>query len=148
MKVILLQDVSKVGAKGDLIEVSDGYARNFLLKKGLAVEGTEGRVKEWRENQKARKNHEERLEKAAVEAKKKIGGKRVTVTVNAGEEGRLFGSVTASHIAEALRSQHGVEADKRDIKLDEQIRQVGLYPFRIRLYTGVEAELTLEVKAG
>jgi large subunit ribosomal protein L9 len=148
MKVILLQDVGKVGAKGDLIEVSDGYARNFLLKKGLATEGTEGRVKEWHENQKARKNREEKLEKAAVEAKKKIGGKRVTVTMNAGEEGRLFGSVTASQVAEALKSQHGVETDKRDIKLDEQIKQVGLYPFKIKLYTGVDAELSLEVKAG
>jgi large subunit ribosomal protein L9 len=148
MKVILLQDVGKVGAKGDLIEVSDGYARNFLLRKGLAAEGTESRVKEWRENRKVRENREAKLEKAAVEAKKKIGGKRVTVTVNTGEEGRLFGSVTTTQIAEALKSQHDVEADKRDIKLEEQIKQVGLYPFKIRLYTGVEAELILEVKAG
>jgi large subunit ribosomal protein L9 len=148
MKVILLQDVSKVGAKGDLLDVSDGYARNFLLKKGLAVEGTESKVKEWKENQKIRENREAKLEKAAVEAKKKIGGKRVTVMMNAGEEGRLFGSVTTSQVAEALKSQHGVEADKRDIKLDEQIKQVGLYPFKIRLYTGVEADLTLEVKSG
>jgi large subunit ribosomal protein L9 len=147
MKVILLQDVSKVGAKGDLIEVSDGYARNFLLKKGLAAEGTEGSVKECEENQKIRKNREAKLEKTAVETKKKIGGKRVTVAMNAGEEGRLFGSVTANQIAEALKSQHGVETDKRDIKLDEQIKQVGMYPFKIRLYTGVEADLILEVKA-
>jgi large subunit ribosomal protein L9 len=147
MKVILLQDVNKVGAKGDLIEVSDGYARNFLLRKGFAMEGTESRVKEWKENQKTQKNREAKLEKAAMETKKKIGGKKVTVTVNAGEEGRLFGSVTTSHIAEALKLQHGVEADKHGIKLDEQVKQVGMYPFRIRLYTGVEAELTLEVKA-
>jgi large subunit ribosomal protein L9 len=83
-----------------------------------------------------------------VEAKKKIGGKIVTVTMNAGEEGRLFGSVTTGQVAEALKAQHGVEADKHDIKIDEQIKQVGLYSFRIKLYTGVEAELTLEVKAG
>jgi large subunit ribosomal protein L9 len=148
MKVILLQDVSKVGAKGDLVEVSDGYGRNFLIKKGLAAEGTKGKLKEWEENQKSRKSRELKLESAAVEAKKKIGGKKVTVLVNAGEEGRLFGSVTTSQISEAIKAQHGVEADKHDIKLDESIKQVGMYPFRIRLYSGVEAELTLEVKAG
>jgi large subunit ribosomal protein L9 len=148
MKVILLQDVSKVGAKGDLVEVSDGYGRNFLIKKGFAAEGTRGKLKEWEENQKSRKSRESKLESAAVEAKKKIGGKKVTVLVNAGEEGRLFGSVTTSQIAEAIKAQHGVETDKHDIKLDESIKQVGMYPFRIRLYSGVEAELALEVKAG
>jgi large subunit ribosomal protein L9 len=147
MKVILLQDVSKVGAKGDLVEVSDGYGRNFLIKKGLAAEGTRGKLKEWEENQKSRKSRESKLEGAAVEAKRKIGGKKVTVLVNAGEEGRLFGSVTTSQIAEAIKAQHGVETDRHDIKLDESIKQVGMYPFKIRLYSGVEAELTLEVKA-
>ena len=147
MKVILTQDVNKVGAKGDLVEVSDGYGRNFLIKKGLALEGTGGKLREWEENQKSKKNRETKLEKAAAEAKKKIGGKRVTVSMNAGEEGRLFGSVTTSQIAEALKAQHGVEADKHDIKLEEPVKQVGMYPFKIRLHTGIEAELTLEVKA-
>jgi len=147
MKVILLQDVSKVGSKGDMVEVSDGYGRNFLIKKGLATEGTEGKLREWEENQKSRKNKEAKLEREALEAKKKIGGKRVTVLANAGEEGRLFGSVTTSQVAEALKAQHDVAIDRHDVKLDEQIKQVGMYPFRIRLYTGVEAELTLEVRA-
>jgi large subunit ribosomal protein L9 len=147
LKVILVQDVNKVGRKGDLIEVSDGYARNFLLKKGLAVEGTEGKVREWEETQKAKKNREARLEKNAAEARKKIGGKRVTVKMNAGEEGRLFGSVTSHQVAEALSAQHGVIVDKKDIKLDEAIKQTGSYPFKVRLHTGVEADLTLEVKA-
>ncbi|MDR3076886.1 MAG: 50S ribosomal protein L9 [Synergistaceae bacterium] len=148
MKVILMQDVNKVGSKGDLIEVSDGYGRNFLIKKGLAAEGTEGKLREWDENQKSKKNREAKLEHAAIETKKKIGGKRVAVSMNAGEEGRLFGSVTTSQIADALKAQHSVDVDKHDIKLDEPVKQVGMYPFRIRLYTGVEAELTLEVKAG
>jgi len=147
MKVILTQDVNKVGSKGDLVEVSDGYGRNFLIKKGLALEGTGGKLREWEENQKAKKNREAKLEKAATETKKKIGGKRVTVSMNVGEEGRLFGSVTTSQIAEALKAQHGVEADKHDVKLEEPVKQVGMYPFRIRLYTGIEAELTLEVRA-
>jgi large subunit ribosomal protein L9 len=147
MKVILTQDVNKVGAKGDLVEVADGYGRNFLIKKGLALEATGGKLREWEENQKSRKSREAKLEQAAIEAKKKIGGKRVTVSMNAGEEGRLFGSVTTGQIAEALKAQHGVEIDKHDIKLEEQVKQVGMYPFKIRLHTGVEAELTLEVKA-
>jgi large subunit ribosomal protein L9 len=147
MRVILLQDVNKVGVKGDLVEVSDGFGRNFLIKKGLASEGTEGKVREWEENQKVRKNREAKLEGTAVETKKKIGGKRVTVRVNAGEEGRLFGSVTTSQIAEALKQQHGIDVDKHDIKLEETVKNVGVYPFKIRLYPGIETSLSVEVKA-
>jgi large subunit ribosomal protein L9 len=148
MKVILLQDVDKVGVKGELVEVSDGFGRNFLIRKGLADEGTEGRVREWEENQKARKNRETKLEQSAIETRKKIGGKRVTVPVNAGEDGRLFGSVTTAQIAEALKRQLGVDVDKRDIKLDEAVKSTGVYPFKIRLHAGIEASLSVEVKAG
>jgi large subunit ribosomal protein L9 len=148
MKVILLQDVNKVGVKGDLVEVSDGYGRNFLIRKGLAAEGTESRVREWEETQKIRKNREAKLEQSAAETRKKIGGKRVTVMVNAGEEGRLFGSVTTGQIAEALKQQLGVDVDKRDVKLDETVKNLGVYPFKVRLYTGIEAPLSVEVKAG
>lgn len=147
MKVILTQDVNKLGRKGDMVEVSDGYARNFLFKKNRALEGTPGKLKEWEEQQKAKKNREAKLEKNAIEIKKKIGGKRVVVKMSAGDEGKLFGSVTSAQIAAALQEQHSVEVDKKDIKLDDQIKQVGMYPFKIRLYTGVEVELTLAVEA-
>ncbi|MDR1885255.1 MAG: 50S ribosomal protein L9 [Synergistaceae bacterium] len=147
MKVILIQDVNKVGGKGDLVEVSDGYARNFLLRKGLAVEGTGGKLKEWEEQQRAKRNREERLGRAAIETKKKIGGKKVRVLMSSGDEGRLFGSVTSAQLASAIAEQHGVEVDKKDIRLDEQIKQLGMYPFRIRLHGGVEVELTLSVEA-
>jgi large subunit ribosomal protein L9 len=148
VKVILTQDVNKVGAKGDLVEVADGFAMNFLFKKGLAVSGAGGKLKEWEESQRAQRNREAKLERNAAEIKKKIGGKKVTVIMNAGEEGRLFGSVTSHQIADALAAQHGVSVDKKDIKLDEPVKQMGLYPFKIKLHTGVEADLTLEVKAG
>jgi large subunit ribosomal protein L9 len=148
VKVILTQDVSKVGSKGDLVEVSDGYGRNFLIKKGLAFEATEGKLREWEETQRSKKNREAKLEQAAVETKKKIGGKRVTVTMSAGEEGRLFGSVTTSQVADALKAQLGVDIDKHDVRMGDPVKQVGVHQFRIKLYTGVEAELTLEVKAG
>lgn len=147
MKVILTEDVNKVGRKGEVVEVSDGYARNFLFKKGLAFEGTSGKLKEWEEQQKIKKNRESKLEKEAIEIKKKIGGKRVDVKVSAGDEGRLFGSVTSAQIASAVSAQYGVDVDKKGIKVDEQIKQTGSYPIKIRLYTGVEAELTLCVEA-
>jgi large subunit ribosomal protein L9 len=148
MKVILLQDVDKVGVKGDLAEVSDGYGRNFLIKKGMASEGTEGRVREWEENQKVRKNREAKQERSAVETRKKIGGKRVTVLVNAGEDGRMFGSVTTGQIAGAIKGQLGIDIDKHDIKLGETVKNIGVYPFKIRLYAGIETSLSVEVKAG
>ena len=147
MKVILTQDVNKVGHKGDLVEVSDGYARNFLFKKNFALEGTPAKVKEWEDQQRAKKAREAKAEQSAMEAKKKIGGKKVSVKMSSGEEGKLFGSVTSQQVASAIETQLSVAVDKKDIKLDETIKQLGMYPFKIRLYTGVEAELTLSVEA-
>lgn len=147
MKVILTQDVNKVGRKGDLVEVSDGYARNFLFKKNLALEGTPVKVREWEDQQRAKKAREAKAEQHAVEAKKKIGGKKVSVKMSSGEEGKLFGSVTSQQVASAVEAQLSVVVDKKDIKLDETIKQLGTYPFRIRLYAGVEAEMTLSVEA-
>jgi large subunit ribosomal protein L9 len=147
VKVILIQDVNKLGNKGDLVEVSDGYARNFLFRRGLAVEGTGGRLKEWEEQQKARQNREARQEQAALEMKKRIGGKRVLVRMSAGEEGKLFGSVTSAQVAAAIKEQHGAEVERKDIRFDEQIKQLGSYPFKIRLHAGVEVELALSVEA-
>ncbi|GHV57728.1 50S ribosomal protein L9 [Synergistales bacterium] len=147
MKVILTQDVSKLGSKGDLVEVSDGYARNFLFKKGFAMEGTPAKIKEWGEAQKTRANREAKAVAEAGEIKKKIGGKKVTVKMSAGEEGRLFGSVTSQQVASALSAQHGIDIDKKDIKIDEQIKQLGMYQIKIKLYSGVEADVSLSVEA-
>jgi large subunit ribosomal protein L9 len=147
VKVILIDDVNKLGKKGDLVEVSDGYARNFLFKKKLATEGTPGKVKEWEDRQESKKNRETKLEAVAIETKKKIGGKKISVKMSAGEEGRLFGSVTSAQVASALGAQLSVKVDKKEIRLDEQIKQIGLYPVKVRLFTGVEAELTLSVEA-
>ncbi len=143
MKVILLQDVSKLGRKGDLIEVSDGYARNFLFPKALAEEGTEAKVKNWALAQEQKKLRDDKLQKQAVEQQKQIGGKSVAVSVKAGEGGRLFGSVTSAQVAEAIAQQLGVAIDKKEVKLPDQLKQLGSHPFKVRLYPGVEAELTL-----
>lgn len=145
MKVIMLQNVNKIGKKDEVLEVSDGYARNYLLPKGLAEEASAGKMKLLNEARKAKKTKEDRLEVQAKEQARTIGGKRVTVKVNAGEGGRLFGTVTAQQLADAVSSQLGVEVDKRDIKFDG-VKQLGVHPIKIRLYTGVEAELTVSVE--
>ena len=146
MKVILKQDVNKVGCKGELLEVSDGYGRNFLVGRGLAEEATAGRIRELQETQKAQKLKDDKKLKLAEDAKKKIGGKIVKIKVNAGEGGRLFGSVTSAQVADAVSSQFGVAVDKRDVKLDDSIKQTGNFPFKVKLYVGVDAELTLKVE--
>lgn len=146
MKVILKQDVSKIGKKGELLEVSDGYGRNFLVARGLAVEATAGKVRELEEQQKTQKLKDDKKIKMAEDAKKKLGGKVVKIKVNAGESGKLFGSITSAQIAEAVSSQYGTAVDKKDVKLDEAVKQAGDYPFKIKLYTGIDAELTLKVE--
>ena len=147
MKVILKQDVAKVGKKGDLVEVSDGYGRNFLVGRGLGEEATPGKLREYQEFQKTQKARDDKRQKSAEEMKKKLGGKLVSVKVSAGEGGKLFGSVTSAQVAEALSAQFGAGIDKKDIKLDESIKQAGSYAFRIKLYPGGEAEMTLKVES-
>ena len=146
MKVILKQDVAKVGKKGELIEVSDGYGRNFLVGRGLADEATPGKVREYQEHQKTQKAKDDKRQKAASELKKILGGKVVTVKASAGEGGKLFGSVTSAQVAEALSAQFGCSVDKKDIKLDDSIKQTGSFAFKIKLYPGIDAEMTLKVE--
>lgn len=147
MKIILKKDVSKIGKKGELLEVADGYGRNFLIARGLAEEATEGKIRELQEHRKTQKVREDKKMAAAQEAKKKLGGKVVTIKVNAGEGGRLFGSVTTAQVAEAIEAQYGVEADKKDIKIEDAIKQAGSFPAKIKFHAGVEAEFTLKVEA-
>lgn len=147
MKVILKQDVNKIGRKGDLLEVSDGYGRNYLIARGLAEEATAGKLRELEEKKKYQKVKEDKKLSAALEAKKKLGGKTVVMKVNAGEGGRLFGSVTAAQVAEAAAAQYGASVDKKDVRLEDAVRQAGSYPVKIKLHAGLEAEMTLKVEA-
>ncbi len=147
MKVILKQDVNKLGKAGSLLDVSDGHARNFLIPKGLAVEATPGKIAEWKSEQARLKAKDEKLHAQALELQKKLQGKSVTVEGKAGENGKLFGSITAAQIAEALESQHGLkDFDKRDVKLDEVVKTSGNFKFSLKLYPGVQADMTLTVK--
>ena len=133
MKVILQQDVRGQGKKGQLVEVSDGYARNFLLPKKLAVPATAENVNTMKQQEKARKA-QEAAEKAEAEAlSKKLEGLMVKIPAKAGEGGRLFGAVTAKEISEALAAQHGLTIAKAKLVLDEPIKACGGYQVKAKL---------------
>lgn len=146
MRVILKSDVSKLGKAGSLIDVSDGHARNFLIPKGLAVEATPGKMAEWKAEQARLKAKDEKNRHEAVELQKRLQGQSVAVSGKAGDNGKLFGSITPSQIAEALEIQHGLkDFDKRNIKLDETIKSAGSYNFSLKLYPNIQADMTLVV---
>ena len=143
MKVILQQDVKGQGKKGQMVEVSDGYARNFLLPKKLAVSATAENVNTMKQQEKARKA-QEAAEKAEAEAvSKQLEGLMVKVSAKAGEGGRLFGAVTAKEISEALSAQHGLNIAKAKSVLDEPIKSCGGYQLKCKL--GYEVVGTINV---
>ncbi len=146
MKVILLCDVKGSGKKDDIINVSDGYARNFLFPKKWAVEATPGAVKEIER----KRANEEKLERerraAAEEVAKQLKDKLVALKVKCGGQGRLYGRITSAEIAAALKEQHGVDVDKRKIEC-EDIRQVGEYAITVILYTGVKTPMKVQVES-
>ena len=144
MKVVLKQDVKGLGKKGELVNASDGYARNFLFPKNLAVEANAQNMTELKNREQAAKY---KIETDTAEAKKnaeKMSGKTITITAKAGQNGKLFGSVTAKEIAEKIEKDFGIKTDKRKITV-EDIKQFGTYEFEIKLYTGVSAKLFVRV---
>lgn len=147
MQVILKKDVAKVGQAGALVNVSDGYARNFLMARGLAVEATPGKIAEWKQEQAHKKASEAKQRAEAENVKKGIQGKAVKIEAKSGENGKLFGSITTAQVAEALSAQHGLNIDKRDIKLPDAVKQAGNYQFSVKLHQGISADMTLSVSA-
>ena len=146
MKVILKSDVSKLGKAGSLIDVSDGHARNFLIPKGLAVEATPGKMAEWKAEQARLKAKDEKDKHHALELQRALQGKSVRIEGRAGENGKLFGSITAAQIVDALAEQHGLkDFDKRNVKLDEPVKNAGNFKFSLKLYPGIQADMTLTV---
>jgi large subunit ribosomal protein L9 len=147
MKVVLQKPVDKLGAPGDVVDVADGYARNYLVPRGIAVKATRGMV---RHQESLKRAHEARVAKGKTDAEataSRLMGTRLVVSARAGEEGRLFGSITADAVAEQIREQAGVEVDRRDVHLAEPIRSVGVHEVRVRLYPEVEPILSVEVVA-
>ena len=145
MKMILLQDVKSVGKKGDLINASEGYAKNFLLPRKLAVEATKSNLNDYELKQKAEaKRKQEELEKAQATAKE-LEDKVVTIKVKTGGNGKLFGSVTAKEIAEGIEKQLGVTLEKRKVVLKDDIKAFGSYTIEVKIYNGVSANVFVVV---
>lgn len=145
MKVILLQDVKGSGKKGELVNVSDGYARNFLLPKKLAKEANTQAMNELKNAENAKQFKIDTEKKAANEAKAKIDNKSLKITAKAGKEGKLFGSVTSKEISTELKNQFGISVDKRKISLANDIKAFGTYQAEVKLYTGITASVNVVV---
>ncbi len=144
MKVILQQDVKGLGKKGELVNASDGYARNFLLPKNLAVEADAQNMTEFKNAEKS-KQHKIEMQKAkAQESADKISGKIIRMTAKAGQGGKLFGSVTAKEIADQIKKEYNIDVDKRKVTVDE-IKAFGTYEAEIKFYNGIVANVDVQV---
>ena len=146
MKVILLQDVKSLGKKGDLVNTSDGYARNFLLPKKLAKEANAQAMNEYK-NAEDSKNYKIQVQKEQAEKyKKTMEGKTLVINAKAGANGKLFGSITAKDVSAKLKESFGIDVDKRKIVVADDIKTYGTYTVEVKLYTGISASLKVEVK--
>ena len=140
------KEVAKLGTPGEVVSVADGYARNYLVPRGLAIPATKGAV---RHAESLKRAHDERTAKARTEAEvaaERLSQVTVRITQRAGEEGKLFGSITAQDLAEEITRLAGEEVDRRDIHLEEPIRSVGSHEVHIRLHPDVTATITVEVQ--
>ena len=146
MKVILLQDVKGKGKKGQMLEVSDGYARNYMLPRKMAVEATADNINTKRMTDKATQERQQREREEAFAISEKMKDMVVTVRAKGGGAGRLFGSVTTQEIADAIKAQEGIDIDKRRIVLEEQIKTVGDYTVKCKLGYEITAKLKLKVE--
>jgi large subunit ribosomal protein L9 len=147
VRVVLRDDVENVGRKGDLIEVADGFARNYLVPRGLAMKATRGVVQQAEAMRRNREAREARDHEAAQVLADQLAGRRIEVRARAGEGGRLFGSVTAADIVDAVRAQTGVELDRRNTQLPEPLKQLGAVDVPVKLHADVDVTLSVAVVA-
>ncbi|CCU79909.1 LSU ribosomal protein L9p [Halanaerobium saccharolyticum subsp. saccharolyticum DSM 6643] len=145
MKVVLTEDVKKLGSKGDVVEAADGYARNYLMPRGLAVEATQQKIKEMKEKEAKKNRLENEKREDANKLKSKLESEKFEIKVKAGEKGRLFGSVNTKDIAEAA-SDKGYDIDKRKIQLDDSIKSLGMHTVEVKIYDDITALLKVNVK--
>jgi large subunit ribosomal protein L9 len=145
VKVVLREDVEHLGNKGDVLDVADGYARNFLVPRGLAMRASKGTLTQATAMRRNREARDRREREAAEAVAVRLRGKRIEVTARAGEGGRLFGSVTATDVADALQAELDVEIDRRRVQLDEPLKELGEVEIGIKLHTDVDATFTLAV---
>lgn len=145
MRLILRSDVSGVGNKGDVVEVSNGYGRNYLLPRGLAFKATEGAKAQADAMKRARDVRDAAARQAAQEVAKKLVSSPVSIAARVGGDGRLFGSITTADIAEAIQAQTGVDIDRKQLALDEPIKALGTHLVPAKLHADVEFPVTVEV---
>ncbi len=147
MKVVLLADVKGHGKKGDVVEASDGYARNFLLPRGLAKEATKGILNEVKGKNEAAAYHKEQEIIAAKENAAKLEGQKVVIKSKAGDNGKLFGKVTNQNVADAIKYQLHIVVDKRKVVLPDGIKTVGSHQVEIKVYPEISAKINVEIEA-
>lgn len=145
MRIILRADVANVGKKGDVVEVSEGYARNYLVAKGLGLRATEGAVAQAAAMRRSRDLKDARDREAAERQAQALVPVVIRIPAKAGNEGRLFGSVTAADIVSAVQTQTGATVDRRRLHLDEPIKTLGVHEVPVRLHSDVEFRITVEV---
>jgi large subunit ribosomal protein L9 len=147
MKVLFKKDVADVARAGQVKDVADGYARNFLIPRGLAVAATAGALKQVADVQAVAARHAAEEEQAARELKQRLEAQPIVIEAKAGSQGRLYGSVTTADVATAIQKQIGASVDRRDLEIDDPVRQVGSYQVSARLHRAVTAMVTIEVRA-
>ena len=147
MKLVLRNDVENVGKKGDIVDVADGYGRNFLIPKGHAIPATKGVEAQASAMRRSRDLKDAKDREAAETVARTLVPAVITIKARAGTEGKLFGSVTASEVAEAVTSQTGVELDRRKLQMDEPIKTVGAHEVPVRLHADVQFRIHVEVTA-
>jgi len=147
MKVILCREIKNLGKEGEIKEVADGYARNYLIPKGLAIEATASSMKESEEKKLKAQKKKDREFNEAQHLRDKLAGKTVQIPARSGGGDKLFGAVTAREIAENIKSQFGLELDKKKIDLGEPIKHLGEYQVKLKIYPSVQTEITVKVVA-
>lgn len=147
MKVILLQEVKKLGKKGDILEVAEAYARNVLFRQQLALEATPTNLNNAKQQSASKEHKEQRAHDEARVLAAQMTKVKVTLSVKIGEGGKVFGAVTAKDVADALAGQHGLDVDKRKIEIKEAIKTVGVYPVTVKLHPEVTTQIQVEVVA-
>ena len=145
MKVILKQDVKGLGKKDEIINASDGYAKNYLIPRGMAVEATTGNLNETKNKQQAQADKKKRELELAKEFAEKLNNKIVIIKAKAGESGKLFGAISNKDVADAIKAQFKIDIDKKKIVMDP-IKAVGEHTAEIRIYTGVTAKITVKTE--
>ncbi|HVM09947.1 MAG TPA: 50S ribosomal protein L9 [Acidimicrobiales bacterium] len=146
MRIVLRADVANVGKKGDIIDVADGFARNFLLPKGHAIKASDGIVQQAQAMRRSRDLKDAKDRESAETIARTLVPQVIKLKARAGNEGRLFGSVTAPEIVAAVQEQTGVELDRRKLRLDDPIRSLGTHEVPVKLHSDVEFRITVEVE--